>query len=288
MNRGARREDVFAHPDHCEAFLEILAALPARFGVQVHAYTLMPNHFHLLLESQDGRLSQAMQHLGAGFTRAVNHWEGWDGPIFRGRFRSRLVVDEDYWRYLLLYVHRNPVRAGLVDDIEDVDWSSHGAYAGTMNAPGWLTTGPLLDAFGGPVGYSDLVRKAGPPDRQEGPWVQSGDLWVQPPTPAVVGRDDRVLAFAIGRLESAMGVPFEELRARRYGRASSRNRRVAAWWLARATGMSQRAIASLLLVNEQTVCRWIGRVERERVSEPPLAEVTDSLSLASESTLPPT
>ena len=143
MNRGARKAPVFIEPEARQLFLDVLAELPTRFAVRVHAYALMPNHYHLLLESQTGKLSRAMRHLGGEFTRRLNQRRQWDGPLFRGRFHSRLVDTAPYWNHLLLYVHLNPVRAGLTG--ADAGWTSHRAYTGAEPCPAWLTTEAFLE-----------------------------------------------------------------------------------------------------------------------------------------------
>ena len=113
MNRGARREAIFLDQQTCVRFLALLGTLPGRFGVRVHGYALMPNHFHLMLESTRGNLSRAMQYLSGEFVRRANARRSWDGPIFKGRFRNRVVETDAYWRDLLCYLHLNPIRAHL-------------------------------------------------------------------------------------------------------------------------------------------------------------------------------
>src|SRR5688572_1964032 len=94
MNRGARRAPIFVNDLTCGAFLDVLGELPERFGVVVHAYALMPNHFHLLLETPRGNLSRAMKHLEGVYSQRLNATYEWDGPLFRGRFRNEVVEDE--------------------------------------------------------------------------------------------------------------------------------------------------------------------------------------------------
>ena len=114
MNRGARREPVFYDDVSRNTFITFLAELPERFGVLIHAYALMPNHYHLLVESTQGRLSDGMAFLGSRYTQWVNAVHpNWDGPLFRGRFRSKEVVNEQHWHYLPIYLHLNPLRSQL-------------------------------------------------------------------------------------------------------------------------------------------------------------------------------
>ncbi|HUT78334.1 MAG TPA: transposase, partial [Polyangia bacterium] len=111
MSRGARRAPIFRDDIHCGLFLDLLSGLPERFGVDVHGYALMPNHFHLMLESGRGRISNAMAWLLSRYTVQVNRLHRWDGPLLRGRFHNRMVWHEQHWLHLLAYLHLNPVRA---------------------------------------------------------------------------------------------------------------------------------------------------------------------------------
>ena len=79
---------MFRDDDACIQFLSILATLPATFGLRIHGYALMPNHFHVMVESPHGNLSDAMQVLSSSFTLAYNRSRGHDGSIFRGRFHG--------------------------------------------------------------------------------------------------------------------------------------------------------------------------------------------------------
>jgi REP element-mobilizing transposase RayT len=155
FNRARHREHVFATTLAKNDFIRRIAELKIRFGVAVQAYCLMDNHFHLILESS-GRLSAAMQWLQGGFGAYVNVIQGTEGPVFKGRFSNRLVVDEAYHAHLFCYLDRNPVEASLVSDPADWPWSSHRALAGLDPSPGWLSqTG--RDLHGGPVGYRAYI-----------------------------------------------------------------------------------------------------------------------------------
>ena len=155
MHRGARRAAIFVdRADHL-GFLDGLAEMVDRFGLEVHAYSLMPNHYHLLVRSASGNLSKGMQFLNGTYTLWLNNRHHWDGPVFRGRFHSQLVDDEGYLRYLIAYIHLNPVEAHLVRRVGDEAWTSHRAYLGKEEAPAWLTTRVLRDLFGGKARLHD-------------------------------------------------------------------------------------------------------------------------------------
>jgi REP element-mobilizing transposase RayT len=142
MNRGARKEAVFLDAASCERFVGLLAELPGRFGVTVHGYALMPNHFHVLLTAGPRGLGPSMKYLQGEYSRWLNAEKSWDGPVWRARYRSRPVDSEDYWRHLLAYVHLNPVKGRLVPKVGHSIWTSHAAYAGTRPVPDWLRSSP--------------------------------------------------------------------------------------------------------------------------------------------------
>lgn len=148
MHRGARRAPVFLVPEHCLLFLEIVGEAVSTYGLEVHAYSLMPNHYHLLVRSPLGTLSRAMQHVNGAYTKRLNGLHSWDGPVFRGRFASQLVELDEHLEHLIAYLHLNPVRAHLAARPADECWTSHRAYLGLEKAPAWLTTSELLGRFG--------------------------------------------------------------------------------------------------------------------------------------------
>jgi REP element-mobilizing transposase RayT len=157
MHRGARRAPIFKRDAHCTLFLDTVAETVDRFEVEVHAYSLMPNHYHLLLRSLHGNLSRAMRHLNATYTQRVNRIHSWDGPLFRGRFHSQPVNDESALPYVLAYIHLNPLRANLITRLKQHAWTSHREYLGADPPPDWLTTDHFLELLGGADRLHDYV-----------------------------------------------------------------------------------------------------------------------------------
>ena len=122
-----------------------------RFGLEVHAYSLMPTHYHLLVRSPLGNLSDGMRHLGGAYTKVFNCRHGQDGSLFRGRFKSQLVKYEAYLLYLLAYIHLNPLKAGLITRLDGLQgWTSHRNYMGKDPDRSWLSTGFFADQFESP------------------------------------------------------------------------------------------------------------------------------------------
>lgn len=152
MNRGIDRGDIFRSNDDRMIFFDCLAASASRFGLQVHAYCLLSNHFHLLLFSERGHLSDGMRFMAGRFTQRINYRDGRDGPIFRGRFASVPIKSEAHLVRVSRYIHRNPVEAGLVQEPWNWPWSSAGAYLGMLAPPVWLRTDAILEMFEGQLG----------------------------------------------------------------------------------------------------------------------------------------
>ncbi len=114
MNRGAGRHWIYKYDKHYHYFLSLLADVTERYRVEVHAYCLMSNHYHLMLHNPDGNLQRIMRHINGVYTQYFNRTERTDGALFRGRYKAILVDAETYWLALSRYIHRNPLEAGLV------------------------------------------------------------------------------------------------------------------------------------------------------------------------------
>ena len=151
MNRGVDRQSIFFADTDRVDFGRLLGVGCERFGVEVHAYCLMSNHFHLLLHCPDGGLSSFMHVLQSTYVRHVNDRIGRDGPLFRGRFRSIPVNTDAYLRSAVRYIHRNPLEIPSVNTVEEYRWSSHRTYLGHRRRPGWFRTSFVLDLFDGDI-----------------------------------------------------------------------------------------------------------------------------------------
>jgi len=168
MNRGVGRADVFAGDRDRHLFEGLLARVSCDQQVQVHAYCLMGNHYHLLLHCPHGRLSEAMQQLGSSFTRAVNHRLGRDGPLFRGRFHSVVVGDARQLVRTAAYIHRNPIDLVPSRALAAYRWSSFGPYLGARPAPPWLVRS-AIDSVLDRETHRALVLDAPPQPADAGP-----------------------------------------------------------------------------------------------------------------------
>jgi REP element-mobilizing transposase RayT len=146
--RGDRGEAIYEDDDDREMFLGTLANVIAQHNWRCHAYCLMTNHYHLIIETPDANLSKGMRHLNGVFSQASNRRHRRVGHVFQGRFVSIIVDKDSYLLELTRYVVLNPVRARIVDDPGDWQWSSYAAMVGPVRAPDWLLTDVLLTHFG--------------------------------------------------------------------------------------------------------------------------------------------
>ncbi len=128
-------------------FRRLLEQVSTIYDVEIHAFCLMGNHYHLLLRTPRAGLARAMRHLDGVYTQRFNRDTGTDGPLFRGRYRSVLVGDDSHLCCVSRYIHLNPLEAGLVARVEDYRNSSYRAYLGFDATPPWLSTVEILSRF---------------------------------------------------------------------------------------------------------------------------------------------
>ena len=191
--RGNERKLIFRDDPDRFHFLELLGGLGQRFGARVHAYVLMDNHFHLLLETPEANLSRAMQWLGVSYSMWFNRRHDRVGHLFQGRFKAVVVEDDAGWQEVARYIHLNPVRveglglgkpqraagrAGLVSKpkpevlaerlrlLREYRWSSYRGYAGYGAALAWVNGEPLDRLCGG---RAEAERRAALRDYTEQP-----------------------------------------------------------------------------------------------------------------------
>ena len=148
-SRGDRREPIVENDGDRVAWVAVLGQTCERFNWRVHAWCLMDNHYHLLLETPEGNLSSGMRHLNGVWSQTFNRRHARVGHVFQGRFKAIIVQREGYLLELARYVVLNPVRARMVADAAEYRWSSYGAMTGQFPpdaaaASPWLETDWLL------------------------------------------------------------------------------------------------------------------------------------------------
>lgn len=162
MNRGRAHQTIFHDKAYFEAFLEGLKESSERFDAKFHAYCLMSNHYHLLVETPKANLGRIMRHINGVYTQRHNRLRKTDGPLFRGRYKAILVDQDNYLLQLSRYIHRNPVdmKRPIVSQLEDYRWSSYPAYINRAPALDWLCREKTYQMLGSRqkyVGYQAYV-----------------------------------------------------------------------------------------------------------------------------------
>ena len=185
-NRGNCLGDVFLADPGRERFLEILGDVVDRYSWHCHAYCLLTNHYHLLIETPNANLSQGMRQLNGIYTQWINREHRRTGHVFQGRFKSVLIEKESHLLEVARYVVLNPVRARMVRSARDWRWSSYRATAGQDAVPAFLTVGWLLSQFDSAPSramarYREFVRQG-----------RAVSLWEQLRRGGILGSDDYV------------------------------------------------------------------------------------------------
>ena len=154
---GDRREDIYLDDGDRFLWLDILGQTCRRFNWVCHAWCQMTNHYHLIMETVEGNLSEGMRHLNGVYTQAGNRKHRRVGHVFQGRYKAILVDKDSYLLELSRYVVLNPVRARMVRDAGDWPWSSYLSMTGQADSPEWLQTDAILAQFG--EQRNDAVRR---------------------------------------------------------------------------------------------------------------------------------
>ena len=160
---GDRREAIYLNDTDRQRWLSLLGEVCVRYNWLCHAYCLMDNHFHIVVETVDGNLSAGMRQLNGVYTQWHNRAHGRVGHVFQGRFKAIMVQREAYLLELARYVVLNPVRAEMCPMPQNWPWSSYQAMVGEAPKPDWLHTKWLLSQFGNQyapavAAYVDHVR----------------------------------------------------------------------------------------------------------------------------------
>ena len=180
---GNNRQGIFTSSADYLMLLTLLDENARKFGVALHAYVLMSNHFHLLATpSTDQGLPQMMQAVGRRYVRYFNDSQARTGTLWEGRYRSTLIEAAHYLLPCMVYIDLNPVRAGLVKDAGDYPWSSYGGHVGRQSDK-LVTPHPLYWALGNTpfareAAYVELVRAGTPLEQQEALTQSALSGWV--------------------------------------------------------------------------------------------------------------
>ena len=146
-SRGNERKNIFKDKEDRKKFVSYFESATQRYDAVIHVYCLMTNHYHILMETPSGNLSQIMQHINGAYTTYFNLRHQRSGHLFQGRYKAILVEIDGYAKELSRYIHLNPVRANMVDKPEQYSWSSYLYYIGCKPVPEWLFTNFILSCF---------------------------------------------------------------------------------------------------------------------------------------------
>lgn len=147
-SRGDRKAVIFHDDTDRAMWLQTLGEVCARFHFSIYAFCQMNNHYHLLVETADGKLSWGMRQLNGVYSQYFNRRHELVGHVFQGRYKSILVDRESYLLELARYIVLNPIRAGMVKHPGEWNWSSFNLTSTTLSPPAWLEVNWLLSKFG--------------------------------------------------------------------------------------------------------------------------------------------
>ena len=261
-SRGNARQDIVGNERDRSAFLTLLAHVIDRYGWLCHAYCLMDNHYHLLLETPKPNLSLGMRQLNGRYTHAFNRRHQRVGHLFQGRFTAILVEKEAHLLELCRYVVLNPVRARLVTHPRLWTWSSYRGTAGEIAAPVWLTTDWVLGQFGARTReaqrrYCEFVAEGRGGAR---PWAQlQGQIYLGSDEFIAQHQPDRVIREIPRSQTQARRLPLREVFQRRGPQARL------IYLAYRQYGYRLQEIADHLGVHYATVSRRLKQAELANV-----------------------
>jgi putative transposase len=160
--RGNAKQNIFLNKDDFSDFQKILCKVTKRYHLILHSYCLMHNHYHLLLETLEGNLSQGIRQLNGTYTQQFNKKYQRVGHLLQGRFKSILVEKENYLLELSCYIVLNPLRANLVEDLRDWHYSSYPQTIGVAKKipclfPDWILSQFGPDKKSARISYQDFV-----------------------------------------------------------------------------------------------------------------------------------
>lgn len=274
-SRGNERRSVFWNDSDRKAFLDLLTQVNSRYHWLCHAYCLMDNHYHLVIETPDGNLSKGMRNLNGIYTQRFNKKYRRVGHLFQGRYKAILVDKDSYLLEVCRYVVLNPVRAKLVTRPEHWKWSSYRATAGRIKVHPSLTTDWLLGQFG------EDLRDA---RREYRGFVRAGigqeTIWSSIRGQSLLGGDDfvdrlkeylsdRKIPQEIPRRQRYLGRPVlnrifpAEVRAVKMARDRKIREAIARY------GYSQKEVADHLGLHSSTVCRIVNAGEQKQQDSRP-------------------
>ncbi len=267
--RGNHRQKTFLHEQDYQAYLERIAKYRRKHGVVIHAYCLMPNHVHLLLETTVEPLAKFMQGVQQSYTQYFNRVHNKVGHLFQGRYKAIVCEKEPYLFALIRYIHLNPVRAKLVRLPEQYPYSGHRVYL-TGNATNILDPAGGLAWFGGRGAYQRFVRDGLAEGHQDEYYAVEDQRFLGTEgfgKQVQAEREDkpeqaakRPLESALKALAASLKVEPAVLRSPDRGWRVSRLRTLAAYTLVRRCGYGVSEVAACLGRDAATISSLLSRI----------------------------
>ena len=145
MLRGINRQNIFEYKEDFEHFKTCLGKVKETSGLKVFGYCLMSNHIHIVVCAGEEPLGTSLKRIGVRYVSWYNRKYNRQGALFQDRYKSEPVEDDRYLLAVLRYIHQNPVKAGICEDVSKYEWSSYADYIG--NGDGLTDTGFVLNIY---------------------------------------------------------------------------------------------------------------------------------------------
>jgi REP element-mobilizing transposase RayT len=187
MNRGRRAEHIFLEETDYKSFVELLMESVELWNFRIAAYCLMPNHYHLVVQTPDANLSRCMRHINGIYTQRFNRSHRCDGQLFRGRYKSIVVDADNYLLQLVRYIHRNPIRSAIVERMDSYKWSSHREYLSRGKKWDWLHKGFVLSMLSKDTKQQQRLYKEFMAEEDS---EEISQVFEQNKLPSILGRDE--------------------------------------------------------------------------------------------------
>ena len=267
-SRGNARKRIYKDDADRVKFLDILGEATRKYNWLCHAYCLMDNHYHLIIETPDGNLSKGMRQLNGLYTQSFNRMHNRVGHIFQGRYKAILIERESHLLEVCRYVVLNPVRAKAVQGPGEWKWSSYNATAGKIKPHGCLTVDWILGQFSA---------KRGRAEREYREFVRAGiggeKIWKKVKGQSILGEEDyvgQIIEYIRGQRD-IQEIPKQQRYLDRPGlgdlfknreKKDKEHRNKLMYKAMSRYGYSQKEIADYLGLHYSTVSRLIGAHEK--------------------------
>ena len=285
--RGNHRQKTFRTRRDYDAYLERLGRYCQKHKVSLHAYCLMPNHVHLLLECSRTPLAKFMQGLQQSYTQYFNLFHHKVGHLFQGRYKAIICEKDEYLLALVRYIHLNPIRAKLVQRVEQYPYSGHHCYI--AGKPGeMMDPTAVLKVFGGVKAYRRFVQDGMGDGHREDYYEVEDQRFLGPPAFGERMRgqveeesERRVTKKPLGKVVEALGRQIKvspgALRGPDRSWRVSRVRTLIAYVLVKQQGYTVREVASYLGRDQTTMSSSISRFSEKVRQEPEVFEEAERL-----------